>query len=202
MPRLLLKDLRELSVLIVHPSDDDGAVVHEQLRRIGCRTEVAWPPPRALPAHIDVVFTAISHDHHDALKRMLRRSEGAAPAVIAVVDYENPAMLQLVLDIEAMAVISKPVRAFGLLTNLVVARNASLEQRALSERIGKLEARLSGLKKIAKAKSILMESQGISEQSAYRTLRSQAMSKRVSIEEMAVAIINANDLLSSRENGT
>ncbi|MEM6356621.1 MAG: ANTAR domain-containing protein [Pseudomonadota bacterium] len=200
MARLQLRDLRELSVMVVHASDGDGAVVREQLRRIGCRVEAAWPPPRALPAHVDVAFVAISHDHHAALKRMLKRAEGSELAVIALVDYENPAMLQLVLDIEAVAVVSKPVRAFGLLTNLVVARNAALEQRVLKERIKRLEGRISGQKKIAKAKSILMETQGISEKAAYRTIQSQAMSKRCSIEEMAVAIINANDLLSSRIN--
>ncbi|MEL6219415.1 MAG: ANTAR domain-containing protein [Pseudomonadota bacterium] len=200
MPRVVLRDLRELSVTVVHPADQDGSVVLDQLRRIGCRTEAAWPPPKALPARVDVVFAGITHDHHAALKRMIRRSEPPQPAVIALIDYENPAMLQLVLDLEAVAVISKPVRPFGLLTNLVVARNAWLEQHALTNRIATLEARLSGQKRIAKAKSILMETQGISEKAAYRTIRSQAMSKRVSIDEMAVAIINANELLSSRSD--
>lgn len=198
MAKIQLRDLRELSVVVVHPPDRDGALVLDQLRRIGCRTEAAWPPPRALPAHVDVIFAGISQDHQKALARMLKRSDAPGPAVIALVDFENPATLQLVLDVEAVAVVSKPVRPFGILTNLVVARNAWLEQHALNDRIGKLEARLSGQKRIAKAKSILMETQGISEKDAYRTIRSQAMTKRVPIEDMAVAIINANELLSSR----
>jgi len=199
MARLRLKDLRDLTTAVLHPPDQDGALVLEQLGRIGCRAEAIWPPPKALPT-VDVVFGAVIHDHHEKLMRTLRRAEGLRPAVIAVVDYENPAMLQLVLELEAQAVISKPVRPFGILTNLVVARNAWLREQDFAQRIKRLDARLSGQKKIAKAKSILMESQGISEQDAYRTIRSQAMAKRVSIDEMAVAIINANDLLSSRLN--
>lgn len=198
MAKIQLRDLRELSVVVIHPPDRDGALVLDQLRRIGCRTEAAWPPPSALQAHVDVIFVGISQDRQKALKRMLKRSEAPGPAVIALVDFENPATLQLVLDIEAAAVISKPVRPFGILTNLVVARNAWLEQHALNDRVAKLEARLSGQKRIAKAKSILMETQGISEKDAYRTIRSQAMTKRVAIEDMANAIINANELLSSR----
>lgn len=188
-------------MLVLHPSDHDGAVVVDQLKRIGCRTEAVWPPQKTLAAHIDLVFAGIFHDHHASLKQMLRRVDAPGPAVIAIVDYENPAMLQLVLEIEALAVISKPVRPFGMLTNLVVARNAWLMQQELVNKIKKLDARLSGQKKLAKAKAILMETQGIGEEAAYKTIRAQAMAKRVAIEEMAVAIINAHDLLSSRFDG-
>ena len=183
---------------MVHPPDADGTLVLEHLHRIGCRTEAIWPPPKDLPSHVNVVIAGITHDHHTALSAALRRAGPEFPAVIALADYENPAMLQLMLDIDVLAVISKPVRPFGILTNLVVARNAALVRRDLADRIVKLELRLSGMKKIAKAKSILMEIQAISEQDAYRTIRAQAMSKRISIEEMSVAIINANSLLSSR----
>ena len=46
-----------------------------------------------------------------------------------------------------------------------------------------------------------MKIQSISEEDAYKTIRAQAMSKRISIDEMADAIINANYLLSSGMNG-
>ena len=52
------------------------------------------------------------------------------------------------------------------------------------------------MQRIQRAKSILMERQGLTEDgSAIETIRTQAMSKRVSMEEMAAAIINANELL-------
>ena len=198
MARLRLKDLRDLGVAVLHPQDADGSLMLDQLKRIGCRTEAHWPPPKSLPNHADIVFAAISRDHHAALMAMLRKGGAPQPAVIAVVDYENPAMLQLVLESGALAVVSKPVRPFGILTNLVIARDAWLQMQELNGKIRKLESRLAGQKKVAKAKSILMENQGISEQAAYRTIRAQAMAKRIPIEEMAVAIINANELLSSR----
>ncbi len=189
-----------MTVAVVHPEDQDGALVLQQLRRIGCKTEAIWPPPKALPAGIDVVFAGISRDTHSALIKMLRKSDGTPPAVIAVIDYENPAMLQLVVEIEALAVISKPVRPFGILTNLAVARNAWLAMGEHTQRIKRLEERLSAQRNVAKATAIIMEVQRIGEQEAYRTIRSQAMAKRASIEEMAIAIINANDLLSGRVN--
>jgi AmiR/NasT family two-component response regulator len=198
MAQTLLKDLRSLEIAVLLPPDDDGAQVMDQLNRIGCRATAVWPPPGGDTPRADVLFAGVTLETHAAMMRYLKRAGAQRPAVIAVVDYENPAMLQLVLELEAMAVISKPVRPLGLLTNLVIARSAWLNQQELLARIRRLEAKLAGQRNIAKAKSILMEAQGIGEEAAYRTIRAQAMAKRVTIDEMAVAIINANELLSSR----
>ena len=71
-------------------------------------------------------------------------------------------------------------------------------QNELQERIAKLEKKLAGQKLIAKAKSILMDMHGMTEAHAFETIRKQAMSKRTSIEDMAQAIINAKELLSTK----
>ena len=72
MALIKLKDLRELKVVVIHPHDEDGRMVQDQMMRIGCMTEAFWPPPRKLPQRTDIVFTAIFHDQHDALKWLLR----------------------------------------------------------------------------------------------------------------------------------
>lgn len=200
MAQFQLKSLRDLFVVVAHPPDPDSQLVIQQFERIGCRTEAAWPIPRDLPPSTDVIVAAIGHDHHKALKTSLKRAGSSRPDVIALADYENPAMLELMLDLEALAVISKPVRPFGILTNLVVARNLSITNKTLLARIRRLESRMEGQKKIAKAKSILMETQAISEKDAYKIIREQAMTKRISIDEMADAVIYAHDLLSGRTN--
>ncbi|MEL6934358.1 MAG: ANTAR domain-containing protein [Pseudomonadota bacterium] len=200
MAHFQLKSLRDLFVVVAHPPDPDSQLVMQQLERIGCRTEAAWPIPRDLPQATDVLVAAIGHDHHKVLKSTLRRAGARRPDVIALADYENPAMLELMLDLDALAVISKPVRPFGILTNVVVARNVSLTSKALVSRVRRLELRMEGQKKIAKAKAILMETQAISEEDAYKIIRAQAMTKRISIEEMADAVIYAHDLLSGRTN--
>lgn len=196
MARFRLKDLRSLTVAVVHPPDPDCQTILEQLARIGCRTELVWPPEKGLPPKVDVVFAGLFFDSHEQVRSMMRKIDRPAPALICVVDYENPAMLEIVVDIGAVAVTSKPVRSFGIMTNMVVARANQQRQDALRDRAAKLEKKLSGQKQIASAKSILMKVQGISEEDAFDTLRKQAMSKRCSIEDMAEAIIKANDLLS------
>ena len=51
------------------------------------------------------------------------RSDELRPTLIAIVGYEDPSTLQLVLEAGAVAVIERPIRPFGLLTNLTIARS-------------------------------------------------------------------------------
>ena len=70
----------------------------------------------------------------------------------------------------------------------------------VAARAQKLERKLVGIQRIQRAKSILMAGHALSEDAAYQSLRKQAMSKRISMEEMADAIIHANDALNFRGN--
>lgn len=201
MANLLFKGLRELQVLVVHRPDGEGTGLVEHLRRIGCQVEAHWPPPPRIAPEVDVLLLAIDQELREPLQRLLRALPQPAPTLLAIVDYENPSTLQLVLESGALAVIGKPIRPFGLLTNLVLARNLWLQRAEADQRVQKLERRLQGLKKIAKAKSILMQSHQIGEEEAYRWIREQAMSKRTAMEEIAVAVIHAHELLHPRTKG-
>jgi len=76
-----------------------------------------------------------------------------------------------------------------------------MERREADKRVRKLERKLAGIQRIQKAKSILMDGQGLSEADAYESIRRQAMSKRLSMDDMASAIIHANELLQYRAKG-
>jgi len=197
----ILRDLRGLRVQVIHPPDTEGVSLIEHLRRIGCTVEPQWPIPEAFSDAVEVVLLSIDHDSRDEIVKLLRSQNERRPVLIAVVGYENPSTLQLVLESGALAVVERPIRPFGLLTNLTIARSLWMERQDAARRIRKLERKLSGIQKIQKAKSILMEKQGLGEEEAYQTLRRQAMAKRVPMEEMATAIINADELLHSRPKG-
>jgi AmiR/NasT family two-component response regulator len=68
--------------------------------------------------------------------------------------------------------------------------------RALARRLKKVEAKLLGVRHIADAKAILMKSHHVSETEAYDLIRDQAMAKRTTTEEVAMAIVEAHELLS------
>jgi len=194
----ILRDLRGMRVQVVHPPDAEGVALVEHLRRIGCKAEPTWPIGDAHGACADVFFVAVDHDRRHAIQQFARSFGANVPTVIAVVGYEDPSTLQLVLEAGAHAVIERPIRPFGVLTQLTVARSLWLQQREASRQLQKLERKLAGQQNIQRAKLILMGTQGMTEEEAHRTLRQRAMSKRVAVEEFAASIINADDLLHSR----
>ncbi|MBI3093624.1 MAG: ANTAR domain-containing protein [Rhodocyclales bacterium] len=119
-----------------------------------------------------------------------------APIRVAVVNYENPTIVDGMLRLGASAVIATPIRSFGVLSTLILARQLAGDLRQERKRVAKLESKLQSIRKIADAKSVLMNSRKISEEDAYAVIRDQAMVKRVTIEEIATAIVNANEILS------
>lgn len=141
----------------------------------------------------DVVLLAVRPDQ---LHLHLDWAHGEqSPSVIAVVNYENPTIVSSVLDLKAQAIFPSPIRSFGLLSTLVIARKAHKETRQMQQHIHKLQNKLLSHRRIADAKAILMSTHKVSESRAYEILRAQAMNKRMSVEEIADAIIGASELL-------
>ena len=147
-----------------------------------------------LPEGIDVVFLAVQPEISQ-LEFDWAKAENR-PTCIAVVNYENPTIVDIVLRLGAKAVLPAPVRSFGLLSALVIARTVDGEIQGQARRIRKLEAKLNGARCIAEAKSILMNTRNVTELQAYDLIRDQAMNKRVTTEDIAAAIVNANEILS------
>lgn len=194
----ILRDLRGLRIEVMHPPDADGIGLVEHLRRIGCVATTIWPWPDEVAASSDIVVLAVDHESREPLRRLFRTQDRGLPTVIGIVEYENPSILQLVLEIGAHAVVERPVRPFGLLTQLAIARSVWLQQQETGQRIQKLERKLAGTQKVQRARLILMASEAMTEEEAYQAIRRQAMSKRMSLEDMAAIIINAHDLSRSR----
>jgi AmiR/NasT family two-component response regulator len=144
----------------------------------------------------DVVFIGLYPDTlvHD----YAWASSAEAPPVVAVVNYENPTIIDAVFRVGAKAVLSAPVRSFGVLSALVLAQQLSIEIRKLNKRVARLEEKVDGVRKIAEAQEILVRQRGISKLDAYRAMRAQAMAKRVSVEEVAATIISADEIFSAK----
>lgn len=191
----IFKTLRSLRVLIIHPRDNEGEELIRHVNRIGCQVEATWPIPPEIDSRVDVVIALVRQEHNDSLQELFKDERKLAPTTIAIVDYENPTVLQAVMDIGAQAVIGKPIRPFGVLTNLILARQIWDQESQLNDKIRKLERKVAGMKKLSQAKALLMKLQNITEEEAYKIIRGQAMSKRATTQEIAQSILNANEIL-------
>jgi AmiR/NasT family two-component response regulator len=196
----LLRNLRNLRVLVFHPQDADGDMLVQQLQRIGCQVMSLWPPLPELPDTADAVFCAVRPEN-SAFKCSWMGGEPALP-VIAVINYENPTIIDAALQMGARAVITCPVRSSGILSSLALAKQLAEESRGLRKRVERLEQKLLSANQINQAKAILMRTRSVSDADAYRIIREQAMSKRVASEEIARAIIHADGILSFSHKGS
>lgn len=191
----LLKDLRSLRVAVFHPRDNDGEQLIRQLQRIGCQVQAFWPLTAELNEPFDVAFLAVNPETITLDLPWIKSED--APVRVAVVNYENPTIVDGMLRLGASAVIATPIRSFGVLSTLILARQLAGDLRLQRKRVAKLESKLQSIRKITDAKGVLMSSRKISEENAYAVIRDQAMVKRVTIEEIATAIVNANEILST-----
>ena len=190
----VLRNLRNSRVMVFHPKDADGEMLVQQLQRIGCQVVTMWPPLPELPETVDVVFCAVRPEH-GAMRCNWMGGEPVIP-VIAIINYENPTIVDAALRMGALAVIVSPVRSAGILSLLALAQHTHTELREARRRVTRLEQKLMSTNQISEAKAILVRTRNVSDSEAYRVIREQAMSKRVATEEIARAIIHADGILS------
>ncbi|MDQ0512958.1 ANTAR domain-containing response regulator [Ancylobacter amanitiformis] len=192
MNAALIQNLRNTRIAVVHPRDQDGDDLVRQLQRIGCQVQVVWPPPAQLPQPLDAVFFLLDRDTRSS---MPWRMADLNIAHIAIVDYENPTVLKALLDSSAYGVLVRPIRASGVLANLVLALSMRGYESRLLAKITKLEDTLRTRRDVEKATRLLMSLRNLSEDEAYQFIRKQATAKRVPIGTIAGSIINAHAML-------
>lgn len=187
-----IPDLRNLRLLVVHPRDADGETLIRHCQRLGCAVMSVWPPPSELPLQVDEAIVFV--DGHLLPSAGWLSGQSPIP-LVAIIGADAGAALKMLELTNAHAVVTKPVQPFALLTNLILARNNFRYEKRLLVKISKLEETLRAFRKVEQAKLILMRQRNIRENEAYEYLRKQAMNKRVSVAQIASAIIDANELL-------
>ncbi len=194
MDPVVVKDLRKLRVLLLQPESCEGEELWQHLNRIGCLVRRNWPPPEQIPQDIDVVFVAARPLVEDNIALNWNADDPHA-VLIAIVDYENPIVVEKMLRFRAQAAIGLPLQPLGILSSVMLSVNNHRREARLRLRINRLTAKLRAQRNIDKAKSILMAANKVSEEVAYSTLREQAMNNRTTIEEIAESVIRANNML-------
>ncbi len=191
----ILKDLRKLKVLVVHPNDEQGSDICQHIERIGCKVCMVWPCPKHIKSNTDVVFLQTLQEHPFTEKPYWLTEEKNSPTIIAIVDYENPTVLQTVYELGAHAIINTPIRPFGLLANLVIARAHWRKELVLGSRVQKLETKIRKIHSVEHAIAILERANNISREQAYEFIRSKAMERRLTTEDIAQEIVAADKTL-------
>lgn len=188
----LLRRIRRMRILVIHPDDEDRRNLVAHLKRIGCQVEILWPSPATLGEQTDVVLFLLGPDKDPHMISWM--SSATEKARIAIISFETPEILSELEQMNVHGVLSKPIRLFGVLAALTTAIGLARHEATLRNRIRSLDDTLKARRKVEQAVTILSETRGISEQEAYNRLRDRSQNSQTSIGQIAEAIIAAHNV--------
>lgn len=192
---IYFRNPRDLRVVVFVPEDWDREMLSQQLKRIGCQVSAAWPPRSKLPDKTDLIFCGVMVQQASITMEWMG-VESTVP-VIAVVNYENPTILELALRMGAKNILVSPFRTSGVLSILMASLHTHEEFQMLRRQKLRLEEKLLSASLISDAKAVIMRTGSMNNLDAYQRLRKQAMTMRISVEEVAQSVIEADALLRS-----
>lgn len=192
----LFRHLRHACITIFHPEDQNREVLVQQLHRIGCQTVALWPPIPQLPADTELVIFLLDAEA-SAKKKLPWLTPDSAIPLIGVLDYENPTTLETATALGCHGMLVRPLQAKGLLSTLILTMHHCQKLKTLRKRNQRLEEKLQAAGEISAAQAMLAHARGISATEAYKVLREQAMLKRVTVEDIARALLQTDGLLSN-----
>ena len=120
--------------------------------------------------------------------------ENLAGAVLILTAYSDDEFIQKAKEAKVIGYVVKPVDEKNLLPAVEIAIAKAEEIKKMKNDVQDSMDKLNARKKIEKAKGILMDKYRISEEEAFRRLRTLSMDKRCSMKDIASAIIISKDI--------
>lgn len=114
--------------------------------------------------------------------------------VVVLVSSMSPGLLDKAKEARVSALLTKPVDETALLSAVELALANYQEIVKLENQVQELKEALETRKLIERAKGILMETMGLSEAEAFRRMQKSSMNKRISMRQVAEAVILAHNL--------
>jgi response regulator NasT len=140
----------------------------------------------------DVVFMDIKMPGVDGIEAARVLADEKIAPVVMVTAFSQSTYVEEACRAGAMAYLVKPFTKKDILPAMQVAAARFAEARALEQEAADLSERLETRKLLDRAKGVLM-AQGLSEPEAFRRLQKLAMDRRISLREVARAIVLAEE---------
>lgn len=185
-----IQNFRGRDALLITQEDRNADVLKSTLGKLGvtvalCDPHAGGERTSELAALADVVI--VDTDAIE-LADVALFAQSRLP-VIALIGLESPTRLQRAHDIEPTAVIMKPVRPNGIFTALYFAFNEQRRRLQHKNALASATERLAARRIVVKGIIHLMQSSGFDDEEAYRYLRKESMSRRISVEELSMEIL-------------
>lgn len=189
-----------MRIVVLDDSRARATVLEEGLRDAGYDDIHVVVPTGPFVAQLermgpDVVLMDLGNPSRDTLEEMLTVSRALAKPIAMFVDQSDDSMIGAAIDAGVSAYVVDGLRRERVKPIIELAiRRFNAFSRMQAER-DEAVLQLAERKLIDRAKAILMNQRGLSEQDAYALMRSGAMNQGKKIVEIAQALITASDLL-------
>ncbi|MDR5739697.1 MULTISPECIES: ANTAR domain-containing protein [unclassified Caballeronia] len=189
-----------LRVLLVTDTDKPIGDLRDQLARLGYEMLAEAAAPAQLHAAVesqkpDVVIIDTDSPSRDTLEQLAVMNKAAPRPVLM---FSNDADQQFIRAAVGAGVTAYSVEGLAperLAPIIEVALARFAHEAQLRQRLEQVENELAERKVIDRAKRLLMERRGLSENDAYATLRKRAMDQGVKVAEIARRLLSLADLL-------
>ena len=111
-------------------------------------------------------------------------------AVVMLTAFSQTELVERARDAGAMAYVVKPFTPADLIPAVEIALSRHQEIESLEEEVADLADRFETRKRVDRAKGLLMKNMGMTEPDAFRWIQKTSMDRRLSMREVADAVIN------------
>lgn len=139
----------------------------------------------------DLVIMDIQMPEMDGLTAAKIISKEKIAPVLLLTAFSQKDIVDKAKDSGVLAYLVKPVKESNLFPAIGIAVSRFQEFAELEKELENVKSSLETRKILDRAKGILMDAYNLSETEAYRRIQQYSMSKRISIKEVAEAIIGA-----------
>ncbi|HNP71417.1 MAG TPA: response regulator [Kouleothrix sp.] len=137
----------------------------------------------------DLVIMDIKMPKLDGIQAAKVLTEDKIAPVLLLTAYSDRELVDRAREAGVVNYIVKPFRDAELLPAIEIAMARYSEFQEMDKKIGNLEETLETRKLVERAKGVLMDTQGLKEQEAFRKIQQLSMNTRKSMREIAQAIL-------------
>lgn len=189
-----------LKVLLVDEDGERAAALEAALRREGYAFLGRLDPGPDLPARVqalspDAIVIDLGSPDRDSLEQMRSISREQPKPIVMFVDTDDSRFLTQAIEAGVTAYVVDDVQPQRVRTLLEVAIAQFRQVQAVREELERTKASLAERKVIERAKGLLMEQRGCSEEQAYRDLRKLAMDRNMRLGDVAASLLAFAKLL-------
>jgi len=150
---------------------------------------------------VDLAVLDIRMPEMDGIDAARAINQNRPTPVIMVTAYCQQDLIDRAAEAGVFAYLAKPIRPEELQSAIAIAVKRFREQREIIDEVTHLKLTLQERKIVERAKGIIMRRLGLSEEQAYQRLRKESQNTRKPMAKIAQAVIEAEGLLASKQNG-